>query len=394
MTYSNRIINFAKLFLGNSVGQVIALALYPYIARYYFPEDFSTFGFMTSLTMVLSVFATGQFHTALLNPEDEEEANSLIGLATVSVTIFSLLTIAFFSIYNRSLLIISVYLFVYSLFEIQKMYFIRHKYYNQSAVSQVSFRLIGNGGKLLPIVVPLKSFGLILSEILALCLVVGYGIKRSVFKLRWNKETFIKYKSFPLFHSLTMAMNLLILDFPILFWIGKFNKEDLGYFVMGQKLIILPALVVSNAVQNSSVHSLLSSKAPFRDYLKQALILVCIGLGCSVLFNLFGGAVLVKMLGTKWSQGEQVFSLLALLIITKLIFATTQAIFVLRGITRRTLSLRAVQVGILILCIGPSNNFYESLKKYIIIDMAFDVILIIWAGFIIRSPFVFRQQPK
>ena len=89
-------LNFSKLFLGNSFGQIIALALYPYIARFYLPEEFSIFGYIVSLTVILSVFATGQFHTALLNPEDEDEFEDLVGLATSWVMVSS------FIIFKRS----------------------------------------------------------------------------------------------------------------------------------------------------------------------------------------------------------------------------------------------------------------------------------------------------
>jgi O-antigen/teichoic acid export membrane protein len=89
-------LNFGKLFLGNSLGQVITLALYPYIAHFYMPEDFSKFGFIVSLTTLLAVFATGQFHTALLNTKEETEARSLIGLSTIMVTWVSIISAIFF----------------------------------------------------------------------------------------------------------------------------------------------------------------------------------------------------------------------------------------------------------------------------------------------------------
>ena len=383
-----------KLFFGNSVGQIIALALYPYIARFYFPADFSSFGFMSSLTMILAVFATGQFHTALLNPDREEEVHSLIGLSTVLVTIFSVVTFIVLFIYDKSLVLVPFYLFVYSLFEIQKMYFIRKKLYSESAYSQIIFRLFGNGAKLLPPAVGLKSNGLILTEIFSLCLVVIYGFKKSVFNFKWDKETFNKYKSFPMFQTFTMAVNLLILDFPILFWVDKFPKEDLGYFVIGQKLIVLPALVVSNAIQNASVHNFLESRNPLSTYLRQTLSVVTLGMICSLIFYFYGGDLLSNILGPKWSNGAHVFGLLSLLVITKLVFATTQATFVLRGVTKRTLFLRSLQVYLLIFLFNPKIGFYESLKFYILLDMTFDAIHMIWAGFIIRPPFLFRQQPK
>jgi O-antigen/teichoic acid export membrane protein len=382
-------LNFGKLFLGNSLGQVITLALYPYIAHFYMPEDFSKFGFIVSLTTLLSVFATGQFHTALLNTKEETEARSLIGLSTIMVTWVSIISAIFFLLYDLSLILVSVYLFAYSLNEIQKMYFIREKMYTASSISQVSFRLVGNGGKLLPSFIVLKSTGLVVSEITSLCIVVSYGLKKSVFNWKWHSGTFHKYRHFPIFQSITVAMNLVILDFPILFLSTRFDKFALGCFVMGQKLIVLPAIIVSNAIQSSTIHSFLESKTPFRSYVKLVLSLMLLGLVGYFAFSQIGAQILSLVLGNQWSGGAEIFTLLSLLFITKFAYAISQATFVLRNVTKRTFLIRSFHLGILFFLITTHLSFYETLKLYIIIDMIFDMILILLAGYVIRPPFRF-----
>lgn len=385
-------LNFSKLFLGNSFGQIIALALYPYIARFYLPEEFSIFGYIVSLTVILSVFATGQFHTALLNPEDEDEFEDLVGLATSWVMVSSFIIFLFFIFFRPDLWIVGFYLFIYSLFEIEKMCFIRNKQFNESSLTQVVFRLLGNGGKLLPQLINLKSLGLTLSEIISLMIVVSYGIKKKIFHFKFKITTLKKYLHFPLIQSFTVAINLLILDYPILVLGKRFSQIDLGYFVMGQKLIILPAIVISSAVQNSTVHNLLKSPLPQRHFFKICFLLFFIGLFGSVIFNFIGLDVLKLALGSRWTSAGQVFTLLSLLFATKFISSIVQATFVLKMATKIPFVIKVFQLIALFFLITPDHNFYDSLKLYVLIDMLVDIFLAIWAGFIIRPPFVFRSN--
>ncbi len=383
--------NFGKLFFGNSTGQIIAFCLYPYIANFYTPEAFSLFGFMTSVTVLLSVFATGQLHTAALNPTDNSEAENLIGISCSLVLISSILSFLYFILFRPSLCLISIYLFLYSIFEIQKMALLRKKLFNQSVSVQLGFRMAGNGLKLVPYLVGYQAIGLILSEITSLFMILIYGFKKSFFHFSFNFNVLKKYINFPLFQTFTIAINLIILDFPILFWKGHFKELEIGYFVMGQKLIVLPALIISNAFQSATVHDLLGHKKPIHFFIKNVILFVFLGAVATILFHMFGTDILVKLLGRNWANGSEIFELLSYALVVKLVYATAQSVFVLKGMTKAPLMIRSLQFVIMLSIISFDFNFYESIKLYIIIDIIFDFILLTLAGFNIRPPFIFRE---
>lgn len=392
MQLSKNFLNFGKLFFGNSLGQVIALALYPIVARFYTPEDFSKFGFIVSLTVILSIFATGQFHMALLNPEDDEEAKKLVGLSVSFVTIFSVISGIIIYFLKPDMWIVPVFLFFYCLYEIERMVFIRYQSYNSSAFTQILNRGLSNGSKLIPSLVKLGSFGLIISEIIPLLLLVLYGMRKKLLHFSFDLKVLKKYITFPAIYSFTVSMNFLAQDFPILIWAASFPKEEIGYFVMGQKLIVIPALVISNAVQNSTVHQLLKSMQPLRYFLKISGALFLMGASGSLMFSWFGNDILLFLLGGDWTSGASIFNLLSFLFATKFITSLTQSVFVLRKMTYIPFGVRLLQVLILLFLVYPTGDLYNSLKTYILIDILTDLSLGICAGFLIRTPFVFRKN--
>jgi O-antigen/teichoic acid export membrane protein len=387
-----RFLNFTKLFFSNASGQFIALLLYPYIAREYSPEDFARFGLFVSTVNILSVFATGQLHAALLNPEDDEEARELVGMTVSLVAIFSaiLFTVLFF--YDKSLILISVYIFVYSLFDIERMIFLRNQSYNEAALSQGVYRLFGNGSKLFPFFVQINSHGLILSELLALVFVVGYGVFKGFFHFKWNLKLLKKYRSFPIYHTLTMSTYLLLSDFPILLWATKFSGRDIGIFVMAQKLLIVPAQFISGAVQNSTIHQIIASKKPAQEMKKILFILGVLGFVGTIVFYTFGIDFLLFVLGPTWASGENVFLLISLMFATKFIFALVQSSFILRSATKILFISRVVQIGFLGIVSVVEFDFYTSLKFYVFIDILVDISLTLYGVYSVRSPFIFRSN--
>jgi O-antigen/teichoic acid export membrane protein len=384
---------FFKLFLSNLLGQLVAFLLYPYISRYYSPEDFSKFGYVVSLTMFLSVFATGQFHAAILNARSEEEVSDLLGLSFSFTFLFSFLTLIFLLITNQDLLIVPLYLILYSMFDIQRMFFLLKKKFNSSAFAQIFFRIFGNGSKLFPSAIDLKSYGLILTEIFSLALVVLIGIKNDVFKFRFKFKTIKKYYNFPIYQSVGMALNIVTNDFPILFWINKFPESKIGYFVMGQKLIVTPVLMLSNALQGANIHHLMNSTQPQKSLTKTYFSVFLLGICGIILYLIWGEDLLFWLLGEKWRGGKDTFRILVFLIATKIGFSLPHSIFILRFRTKIPLLIRIFQLSLLFILQYLNFNFEEALKIYIIIDIFIDLIMFYTAYRSIRAPFKFNENP-
>lgn len=379
-----RVKNFSTLFFSNVFGQLVALALYPYIARFYLPEDFSRFGFIVSLTIFISIFATGQFHAAVLNPKSEEEADKLVGLSTLLVIVSTILSLLYSILFDLSLLILPFYLFLYSMNEIAKMVYVRRKAFAVSAATQVSFRVLGNSIKLLPLLIAFKSFGLVFSEVFSLLLINLYSLKEKVFNLQFNIDVLKKYWKFPAVQTFTIALGLLISDFPILFWINKFSGEQLGHFVMAQKLLITPALVFSLAIQNSSVHHYLKSKNQLKFYLSLMTGTTILGLIGFLFINLFGDFIINFVFKGSWTEGVDIYKSVSILFLTKLGLMVTQATIVLKNEVKTSFLLRGLQLIILFVFLNSESNFLHALQVYVGLDITVDLLLILRASILIK----------
>lgn len=61
----------------------------PVLSRLYTPADFGLFGILVALAAVLAVGSNGRYFLAIVQPEDDNEASSVLGLALVATGLFA-----------------------------------------------------------------------------------------------------------------------------------------------------------------------------------------------------------------------------------------------------------------------------------------------------------------
>lgn len=81
----------AVLVTGTAVGQFVAFAVSPILARLYGPHAFGALGVFTALVTVVSVAATGRYELGVVIPRDDDEAGALVAAAAVLSAAVSLL---------------------------------------------------------------------------------------------------------------------------------------------------------------------------------------------------------------------------------------------------------------------------------------------------------------
>lgn len=380
-----RLRNFFTLYSGNILAQLITFGLYPYVARLYNPTDFSNFGFIVSLTTFLTIFSTGQLHSVILNPRSEEEIDSLIGTSTVLVLISVLIVLFITFSFFRNLWTLPFYLLLFSLFEIQKMVLVKRKAYSTSSLMQVSFRAVGNGTKITTFFASIGSLGLVLSEICALICVVAYGVRDRIFNIQFKRSILQKYWRFPVFQTVTISVVLLIADFPILFWKPYFSPSEIGFFAMGQRLLITPALVMSLAVQNSSAHAYLKSQNKLKFYLSLIIITSLFGFLAFSGSYLLGDYIFPIFLGGKWIAGTESFKVLSFLFVIKFGSLITQGTYVLNHEIKSSFILRFIHLVFLFFILKLGLSFLSMLKLYVVLDLVIEILLIIRMCILIKQ---------
>ena len=72
--------NVGKLLSANIFAQGLGILVYPILTRIYAPEDFGLLNLFTSIGSVLVLFATANYHYAIVLPKENNHARSLVQL--------------------------------------------------------------------------------------------------------------------------------------------------------------------------------------------------------------------------------------------------------------------------------------------------------------------------
>lgn len=141
--------NVVRLGGGNVAAQVISLAAVPVITRIYSPEEYGAFSFVLSLVLVLFPVSTLRLNSAILLPEDEKTAESLLIMSVLSVlaSAFMVMPLLMAALYYFSeddevtrgvLWYLVAGVLVHGIVQCYEFWLLRHKQYGAMAWGAVS----------------------------------------------------------------------------------------------------------------------------------------------------------------------------------------------------------------------------------------------------------------
>jgi len=261
--------NSATLLSAGVMVQVIALLIYPIIARVYSPEDFGLVSLFLSITGILSLFATAEFQYSIVLPKSESKAIACFcfgGFITLVVVALLVCTIPFSeqiaNIFNAPNLsewywAVPVFVFLSGIWTLLNYWYTRHKQFRsvgryqmtQSVTNAVSKCAFGYAGML--------SGGLILSAIIspfiALCVSIARTFKGDLHSLLSVRKEDCKlvakeYKNFPKYSLPRALVNSVSRGLPILLLTPYFGLSEIGYFGMALTLGFSPITMISNSL--------------------------------------------------------------------------------------------------------------------------------------------------
>ena len=96
--------NVLKLIVGTALGQIITVLVSPVLTRIYTPDDFGLFAIYISIVSILGVVISLRFETAIMLPEDDDEAVDLVILSTGIAFGLSLLLLLVFMLFNQKII--------------------------------------------------------------------------------------------------------------------------------------------------------------------------------------------------------------------------------------------------------------------------------------------------
>ena len=261
--------NLLTLMTGTTIAQAIPIAISPILTRIYAPGDFGLYALFVAITSILGSVANGRYELAVMLPEKDEDAVTLLALGFIISSTLSLIVLTLVILLNETfvgylgndeigfwLYFVPITIFLTGLWNVLNYYNNRNKNYKnlrdayilKSIVSAVVNLVVGflKGG----------ATGLVSGEILSR-IFANYSLLKNSLMIRQNishvtKEKMIfmakRYKNFPMISLPSSFINTL---YPHLFSVllsSLYNLSVLGHYYMAQRVLGIPITLMSASV--------------------------------------------------------------------------------------------------------------------------------------------------
>lgn len=243
-----KIVNTSLGYLSlGSLSQLVAIITVPILAKFYGPETFGRFSYISSLSILLSSILCFGLQKSLLTHHKSVELRKYLNYAALIILFNSL--IAFFVIYLWSFqidyIILCLLAFFTALNELFKFYFLALSNLKPILLTKYSSSILSPLSKIMFSLTNLSSKGLLLGQLVEkfLTFFVNLFYSKVSFKLFSLKKlfgfakknsNFIRYSLPSTFFNITSS-NLLVYILPFFF-----SFEILGYYFLANKVLSIP----------------------------------------------------------------------------------------------------------------------------------------------------------
>jgi len=257
--------NILTLFTGSGASQAIPILASPLLARLYSPEEYGKLAIYTSLVMLVSSVATGQYDIAIMLPDSEKDTVNLVLISitfTLLISFFTFLVIIViktnffqinFFIPNYFIYLIPLHITITSLIRILGYWLNRYKKYNDLAFIRSLQALSSTTLNISLGYLGFASKGLIISFFLSQLISLFYSILKSknllsfshFLSLRnifWNIK---KYKNFLVFNTPQVLLDTIANNTSVFCIKQYFGEAALGLYSFSQKITNIPFSLVS-----------------------------------------------------------------------------------------------------------------------------------------------------
>ncbi|MBC6956439.1 MAG: hypothetical protein DWB44_09685 [Chloroflexi bacterium] len=333
LTRSSFVRNTAVLMTGTFIGQVITLIATLITGRLFAPEEFGDLTFFVAWTGVFIVIASLRYEQAIVLPENEREAVSVLivsllltiiiaAICSTAGLIFNDWMSEYISTDNSLFLMATSFLFVLAFGSYQALSYwaIRQKQFQRLSYSQV--------GRALSVAVIQISAGIINTgaEGLIVGQVAGQVVATALLALQIRHDqgdgiwaippTFADlrtamriYRRFPFYSAPQGVFNNITQNMPVYLLSIYFDRTVVGHYGLAYRLLSLPTQLIARAVrqvlfqQASAVYRQRSNFA--RLVIKSSLGLFALGIGPTLIIVIFGPQLFQLALGEQWVTAGQ-----------------------------------------------------------------------------------------
>ncbi|ORL63661.1 hypothetical protein B7H19_26180 [Pseudomonas putida] len=259
--------NVLTLMTGTTLAQAIPIAAMPLLTRLYTPEDFGVLALYMSLAGMISVIITARYEVAVMLPERDEDAASLVTLSVCIASAISLVLLVVVSLFNDDiqallnnkaigpwLYLLPITVFVTGMWQALNYWNNRSKKFKRLAVSRVTQ---GGGMTLAQFALTgLSTGGLVLGYL------VGQVGGLMVFLTRtWREDRAVlsrvslatmlenarRYSKFPKYSTFGALLDNAAVQMPVLMLSKFYDTHIVGVFSLTFRALNLPMSLIATS---------------------------------------------------------------------------------------------------------------------------------------------------
>ena len=379
------VMQVATLMSGTALSQGILFAATPLLTRLYSPEEFGIFALYLAILAPISMISALRYETAIMLPEDNEDAKALLSLSillTIFTTLFVLLMIIIFEdiiILHLTdkiglfLWVVPLGVFFSGMFQILSTWNTRNELYKNIAQSNVlrSSAAVSTqiGAKT---IIPFDG-GLIWGNLIASVIASGTLLYKAIKQqsLRLNKLSYSRikmnakeYDKFPKYQTFASFINSLSLVMPVIFLSFFYSSEIAGYYALANRVLMAPVALISGSIRNV-YYQKASRKFNLNEsiknlYVKTTLNLLKIGFIPFFIVAIFAEPIFIYLFGDKWVISAVFTQILFIMTIMSFINPASAMTIYILGLQRFSLIFTVISTFLRALALFAGYIFFDN----------------------------------
>jgi lipopolysaccharide exporter len=349
---SDFVVNVSTLMSGTVISQIIPFIVAPVISRLYFPEDYALVAVYNSITVLLTIVATGMYSSALMIDKTDKEAFNTAWAAFIVTLTITVLSILIFFIFNNSiarltsnknitfwLYLIPLTVFFTGSYQTLSMWNNRLKRYKRLATNKILQTIITSGATLGLGSLSYRSSGLMISLLLGQMFAFGVLFYQTLnndrallkeIKINGILSSFKRHKDFPKYNMPQGFLDGLRESSIALIISNYFGPVVIGSYSFAMGMLNKPLQILGEAygqVFYQKATTTYNQKGKIWNFTKRSSIIISVATLPFFLIILFWGSKIFTFLfGINWTHAGIIAQLVSIWAFFKFISSSLSSI--------------------------------------------------------------------
>lgn len=407
--------NAITLVTGTGIAQIIPLLVAPIVARLYAPADYAVLAAYSSVTVLLTIIATGMYDAALMLDKTDKEAANTGAVAfsiTIVITIIALLVMIVFrsSIAELTgiesvefwLFLVPFTVFCSGFYQTLNVWNNRKQRYKRLASNRIIMTLITSSLTLSFGFLHFKEKGLLISllcgQAISLLILLTQTFRNDkILILSITKSEILRslrrHKDFPIYNMPQGFLDGVKESSTIWIISNFFGANVLGAFSFAKSILMRPLQIVGNAVSQvfyQKASSIYNTKGSIYEFSKKTfLILFAIGLPFAIIIIFLGKDLFTIVFSKRWTDA----GIFSQILIPWLLFSFVgSAISSIPLILRKqkqyfywAIVMNFLPIIVLYIFGNLEYNIFQSLNAFVMSSIIIYLLVFSWIRFILLN---------